>query len=389
MAKLIELTEAGLVRLTASEILDELVNDMITLHGEGIRDALTGDGVLGNQIGILSERINELVDGAEQIFNSAFADTAFGEALRLACANVGITAINEAHSTVTLTLTNDSGSPVTIPAGSLVKQALNNVEWETLAEVVIPANDTIDVNAQSVLAGAYTADNDNPIDTIITVISGWSEVINNGDAVPGRSAETDSQLRERRLESVVTAAAGTIEAVINAVEQVDGVVYCDGEDNRTMNTVDGLPPKSYHIIVDGGTDEAVATAILNSISAGMATYGSESITVQDSTGRNVVINFDRITSIDIYYVCNLTTDANYPADGDDQVKAALVAYGETLERGGDVYNWKAIAALNEIPGITAMTIYQGTSPAPIVSTNITIGVNERASIETARITVNS
>ena len=59
--------------------------------------------------------------------------------------------------------------------------------------------------------------------------------------------------------------------------------------------------------------------------------------VTDSQGFAQTIKFSRPTTVDIYVEVDLTVDSNlYPANGDDQVEAAIVAYGDALGIGTDV-----------------------------------------------------
>lgn len=83
----------------------------------------------------------------------------------------------------------------------------------------------------------------------------------------------------------------------------------------------------------------------------------------------------------------------YPADGDNQIKAALVAWGNALGAGQDVIVYPALVGqLLVVPGITDMTVMIGTAPAPTLDDNIDIddgtgGTVELSRWDTSRITI--
>ena len=144
------------------------------------------------------------------------------------------------------------------------------------------------------------------------------------------------------------------------------------------------------MIVVGGTNSAVAALILDAKPAGIQTAGSVTVSVTDPiSGASVPTSFSRVTEVPVYLIVNLTTDSDYPTDGDDQVTAALVDYFSTLEHGEDVLNYKLINAIAEIPGILTIAILQDTSPAPAVSTNISISASQLATLDSNDVTVNS
>lgn len=148
-----------------------------------------------------------------------------------------------------------------------------------------------------------------------------------------------------------------------------------------------MPKHTYEIIVEGGLDQDIAEKINEASPAGIESFGTESVNVTDSQDNTFTIKFSRISQVDIYLIINLTTDSNYPVDGDDLIKNALV--NEILERGQDVLNWTLDGSFRYITGINSVQILQGTSPAPTTSNNISISKYQRAVILESNITVNS
>lgn len=382
------LTTTGFEPKTADEIFSEMVTEIKTTFGNDFD--LTELSFLGLILGIVSEALSLAWDQLDAIYRSLNPDEAEGLQQDYANALVGVGRLPATKSVVEgVTLTNDTASPCVVVAGSLVRQSSTLVEWETLTEVTIPANDVITVDVRCMLYGAYTA-SIGSIDTIVNPIAGWDDVNNLASEIIGSEEETDTEYRLRREQSLVIAQGGTCEAVKNRLlNEVDGVTYVSFLENRTDDTdINGLPPHSFEMIVEGGTDQDIADMILLAGGDGIETYGDVTETSNDSNGNPFTVKFSRITQVPIYLIVDLTTDANYPVDGNTQVKNLLVADGSTLERGEDVINWKLDGSFRSVPGITAVpSIKQGTAPTPTLTTNITIASNERATFSVANISI--
>ncbi len=368
-----------------SEMIAEVQEDTNTLIASNIQDPAYL--ILAN----VSDKITGLWEAVEATYYSQFPDTAEDINLDYAVSFNGIQRIKARYSTATLTLTNDTASPATIPAGTLFRQSSTLKEWVTNSAVVIPANDTITVGASCTEYGAFTAPI-GTIDTIVNPISGLDEVTNEVAATVGRLVETDSELKNRRVSNFFQSSGGVVASIANRVlNECDGVDFTTWRENRTDSTdINGLPPHSYEIIVDGGTSLEIAETILKYGGGGIETYGAVTNSVTDSEGNIYTIKHSTVTSVPIYLIVNISTNGDYAVDGDAQVKSALVDYFATLNRGEDVLNWKLTGALIDVQGIDSVTsILQGIAPAPGSSANITIGATERASLITANITVNS
>jgi uncharacterized phage protein gp47/JayE len=248
----------------------------------------------------------------------------------------------------------------------------------------------IDVPAQSYSAGAFEA-TENSIQQIATPLSGWDFVTNPEPAITGREQENDSNTRRRVAGETVSAKGGTLEAVKAALLAVPGVTYVSAKENDQNVAVDGLKKNSMHFVVVGGTDQAVFDCIGRTKPAGIGTNGSEAGTWINSTGQPVTIYFDRVDEVALYYIVNLGIDpALYPADGDDLVKAAMVA--TTWTHGEDAINHKmagAISYTSGVPGILTIEVLQSRTVSPVSSANVTIASTEVLNPALDRITVNT
>lgn len=246
----------------------------------------------------------------------------------------------------------------------------------------------VTVDAQTVTAGAFSAIQ-NSINLINNPSSGWDYVGNMVIAEEGRATETDTELRARARANQNSASGGTISAIKARMLEVEGVTFASIRENRTDAAVGVLPPHSFELVLIGGDNQDIADRLYQIKGAGIETYGTTSVSVTDDFGVSQTVKFSRPSQVDIYLIVNVTTNGDYPIDGDDQIKAALVTYGATLTNGADVLNFRLIDAIAAIPGLLTIEILQGLSDPPTVSTNISIETNEIADISTDKIVVNS
>ena len=86
-------------------------------------------------------------------------------------------------------------------------------------------------------------------------------------------------------------------------------------------------------------------------------------------------------------VAALTRQA-HPKWKAEQIKAAIVAWGDARGVGRDTVASAVAAQAFTVPGVLDVpTVYIGTAPSPGTSTTIAISVRQRAVYDTSRITV--
>lgn len=172
----------------------------------------------------------------------------------------------------------------------------------------------------------------NTLNILVSTSTLVTSVYNPEDFTAGEEKETDYDLRQRFLNTVDADGKSTIPAILRKVSDVSGVDYLDIINNPTANTVYGLPPHSYEVIVSGGTDNDIAQTIFENSPAGIESYGSTNVSVSDSTGTQHTIGFSRPT--DFYIFVNvdyeLDGEVSFPADGESQIRDALLAFGTDL-----------------------------------------------------------
>ena len=230
---------------------------------------------------------------------------------------------------------------------------------------------------------------------IETAISGLDSTKNTDDAIVGQAKESDTDLKIRKDLSLAVPGHTTIDDIRAELLQINGVTNVSIFENDTNTTDgDGRPPKSYECIVLGGDEQVIADKIWKTKPGGIETIstasGGDNIskTVIDSQGLIKIVNFSRPTSVLIYIELDITADATFPDNGNEQIRNAIVNYGSGLSVGDDVIVYpKLISSMNDIAGITDIVVRIGTSPSPTTDNNVVININEIASILSTNILI--
>ena len=260
-----------------------------------------------------------------------------------------------------------------------------SLNFSATTEGVLP-NVACDLEAES--TGVVTAPAES-LTVIESPVSGWDSFRNPLDINPGTEIETDAELRLRRNETLATAGAGTVEAIRSRMLEIDEVTDARVFHN-TSNVFDfaGRPPHSIQVVLVGGDEDEIAQQIWLVAPAGIQLVGDIVKIITDTQGFSQTIKFDRPDEIEIWVEVTLTTNADFPTDGSDQVEAAIVAYAdENFGIGDDVITTQLFCAIHEIAGITDIEIEIGTAPAPTSDDNIEIEEFEVSVFDSSRITI--
>jgi uncharacterized phage protein gp47/JayE len=303
-----------------------------------------------------------------------------------------VTNSSRAYVCITAGESDASGGPV----DTLEDETDNDAHWRYIGE----GEGAVDVEAECTETGALVVVSGD-VSEIVTLVSGWSSVKNLTDGETGRARETNADYRARREEELSQAGATTPDAIRAELLEVDGVTSVTVFYNPTDATdADGVPPHAVEVLVRGGTDQAILDALGEQcIAAGIGTHssgaGAVTGTWTDSEGTDHAIEFTRPEEIEIYVDVELTKIVNdpansetYPADGDAQVKAAIVAYGEAQKAGKNVVSSRLIAACFGVSGVLDVTVCDiGLASDPSSSATLSISTRQLAVFDTSRITV--
>jgi uncharacterized phage protein gp47/JayE len=376
------ISSTGFTRKRLDEILADKNTDVRGVFGPDINlDPQAPDGQINAAIAESDANLWELLELAYNAFNP---NAAIGSTLDALVALNGIVRLPASKSTVTLDFTGTNGT--LIPTGSVVSSTAGD-QFETVADATI-AGGVASVLAQSVET-AQIAAVAGSITTIETPVVGWDTVTNPADALVGRLEETDAELRVRRRQSVAFPSQSMVDSIYSAVANVEDVRKVTVLENDT-DSVDGngQEPHSVQVVVTGGTDADIAQQIFNEKPAGIEAVGTTTEVVNDSQGLPHDIGLTRPTEVPIYVDLVLVKTAEYPSNGDDLIRAAIVAYGQTeFDLGDDVIYTRLYTPINEVPGHSISSLKIGRVDPPLLTTDVPIAFDEVSDFDEADIDI--
>lgn len=363
----------GLVVSNYQSIQADNVQAFLNIFGQ--TQYVGTDSAIYQLLSILSLKIADCNLGLQLQYNQRAPTTAVGAGLDSVLKLNGLARAPFTYSIASLTLT---GTPGTVIVNGFAQDVSGNL-W------AIPSPTTLVGGTATVSATCTTPGNivalPGQISSIATPVSGWASVTNSTAAAPGVAVETDSKARARQAISVALPSLTTLQSTIAAVLAVPGVTrVCPGYptpggpgtsiENPTGATDSpwGNPAHSISMVVENGTDAAVAQAIYGARGIGCFTNGTTTVSVTDPvTGYVMNISFFRPTYEPIVVATQVHGYATTPTSATLAAIQTVVAnYLNNLNIGETI----SIAAVNaEIMSVNALL----TAPAFGVR-SLTIGV---------------
>jgi len=303
----------------------------------------------------------------------------------------GLKAVIEGAS-LGLTVTDDADGKMTIQSDD--KNDIYDIDADSKMSVVSVQSVA---QVQSITAGKIAV----PaltIDEISTAIAGFDSVIQYFDGNEGRAQESDIDLRLRTDNNLAVAGFNFVDAIrARLLNEVLGVSYCRVYENDTLiENADGIPAKSYEVVIEGGSDTDVAEKLLTLKSAGLPSFGSTSVFVNDVLGVQQLVRFTRPTTA--YFWVQVTINSynveeTFPLLGEIAIQEAIYNYAINAFNIGDIVAvQKFYSPVYEIKGIADVTIKIATTAtvldAPAYDTiNINLSVREKPNFATSRIEI--
>jgi uncharacterized phage protein gp47/JayE len=291
------------------------------------------------------------------------------------------------------------GVTVTLPTSSTLR--INVTEPSSVLPLVVGAR--LGITSISDLVTVVAEDTGvikapvNTLNTLLVPIAGITSVTNLVAAVEGRVEETDEELRVRRYESVQIIGASTEQAIRSNVRNLDGVTAAFVITNRTFEIdVDGRPPKSFEVVVEGGDEQEIGQTIWDFHPVGIESTGDITKTVQDSDGTDQTVLFSRPVQIYIRMEIDYTkySEEAFAATGEDGIKQAALAYGSSLNIGVDVIPPRFFGSIySSVAGIESLAVRISSSTdlitwTPYSTSPTAVGRKERSQFDITRIVVN-
>jgi uncharacterized phage protein gp47/JayE len=221
---------------------------------------------------------------------------------------------------------------------ALVSKDSNNT---TLVDEVSNSGTTVNILGDE--NGVHTNVSADSIETLAEGLSGITNVTNpvpTGDPsfvdtdfselVPGTERENDDELRERAFENTSIGGSATINSIKTEIRRVEGVQSLTMFQNKTENTVDGLPPHSFEAVVYGGDSSQIVSAIHGSTSIDSqdigGAHGTEILEQIESDVMNTSVDyrFSRPTQLGLDITLDLVVDDTYI--GDEKIRSRITNY---------------------------------------------------------------
>lgn len=304
----------------------------------------------------------------------------------------------------TLVLCDLTGVPGTIiPSGSLAKNSATGELFALISQITLAVDGTGSGVFQAVNSGAVSAEA-NTVTAVFSAVLGWETVNNPTAGTPGTVTQSDEQAKNFRVVTLAGRSTALAEAMITAVNLVNGVTSATFRENvaPTTQVIDGVTMvgHSLYMCVDGGTDLDVATAMASKKSGGCAYNNGAGIPVsvpvtQPFSGQVMDILFDRPTPVPILVRATVKANAAIQ-DPVNTVRNAILDYvagnlaGEPgLKIGTPVSCFELAGAINiESPTIFVQNLEISLfSPVNYSNNTIPISIFQRASITPSAISV--
>lgn len=370
-------------------IISEVESDLIANVDADLNTE--ADSIAGQLIGTFAAQVHELWELAEQVYQSAYPDTATGQALSYIAALTGTIRRSATYTTINVSCV--STSTPTLPAGTAVYVTTDPASRFEISEAVELTTSPQTVTFTASTAGASTTIVNGDALTIETPVNNWSSASYVNDSiVQGSDEETDAELRSRREDELATPGTGTVDAIRTDVLTVDGITSCTVFENAT-GVVDaaGLPGHYIEVMVTGTyVDDDLAQKIFDNKPAGTGTHGALFGTATDvaSPANEYTVHFSEPTEVPLHVAMTLVTDSDYT--GAASVTTPLLAWFQTLEVGQTVYSGDVINVVKEVAGVldvTANLCYVKNSDPPTGSYSYATGAREIGTLELANIDI--
>lgn len=400
------LTSTGAEGKTTDDILGELQRDQrnaisasLVVPGSAEELNQSSQGVIGQINGIMADKLADLWAFGVALWSAFRILAAGGTDLTNLCLIRG--SEREAATKGIIPGCVVNVNPGTYPAGTLIAQVTGDATRlaSNKTDVVngggSAANITVDYQAQT--AGAISF----PSGTLVISqsVSGWNSITNPVDGVPGLDDDTDTTLFTRSEGELSAGGSSSPDAIrSNILENLkSNITNCRvlANDGDTVDA-NGLPAHSLEVIARGndeGTDAttALVTQIAKFKDAGDRSYSGNNTyqNVTDDEGNVLKIGYSWATDKDLYVDVTVEIDSKlFPADGDTQIKNAIVALNSGYDPGSKAVFEKIRGAAFVVKGVTDVPTFRlDTVFPPVGTTNITSGIRETPVLDTGRIRV--
>lgn len=366
------ITDKGTAIRDEVDILDNIVTD---LSAEFPNMSKESNNVLMVLAKILSREISNNENNRLEAYNNAYVASAIGIHLDKAVQTVGLTRVHGTNSYGICTFTKDDKVPkVTIPPSTPIESG--DLKFITLNTSFITISDKpVEIEVKSQLAGSeYNLPKESTFTPIID-IRGLKSIKNKAEFAGGTDTETDQALRARYYNFIHSFSNSSLNGIISEMSRLEDVTRVTGRENNTDTELNGLPPHSFELFIEGSTTSIIADKIFRTKPAGIQTHGTIKHTIHYQNN-DYDIKFSRFDRQNVYYVIELRTVIGAStSDMEKQVKEVLTVFTSSSTT---ISHSEVVGALyNNVKGIAAITQLKfGTTPNPQTDDEISVDVGK-------------
>ena len=376
------LDKKGFRRKQYAEIEEDMFIRARNLFGEDIN--LSVRSPVGIFLRVIAWSIGLLWQLAEQVYNQGYLRKAEGVSLDYLVELANIKRHQAAKSQGEIKI---HGQPdKLIKAGFLVSTA-GGIQYRTLHDKTIGSEGYVMVAIEAVEYGETGNVDKGLINKIFNPETGITKVENPVETHSGRNIESDYELRTRYELSFANGGSATVDAIRAKVLSIPSVKSTIVLENKTMEIVNSIPPKAIMVVVQGGTDKAVAQAILDTKPAGIDTAGDVVQNIPDAAGLPKEIRFQRAKKVTIYVKITATKSRESNLD-EDVIRQAIASYFNGLKMGDDiVYSQLLTFLFSNIQTLQDVDISVSKTKSDYQKRNIEIDISEMATPEITELVI--
>lgn len=375
------LTDKGYVRPNQAAIREELDNQQRKFFGVNINlSPKSPNGILS---GILSAFFAKLYEVEEAIWHSGHPSEAKGVQLDYLATFFGVSRERPQYAIGEFIIT---GTPFYVVPYSRLFAKEDGTQYFLLRDVTL---DGTGVGRGEISALNTGIAGDAAVGEVNIQIEPDSDIIsvyNSTEMTGGANKESDESLRRRMLAAPAAIGSGTINAIYADLYALGGVTAVLVRNNNTATIVDGLPPHSNAVYVQGGDDYEIANVLMDN-NVGLQFFGERYFEVADVAGEMHKVGFTRAINKDIYFVIEVTSheDKTRLVAAVKQSVIELVGGVDAdgiahhgLQMGEDVVYTRVIGAVVSTGGVIDTVVQMGVRSQEMSTSNIPMAVTEVA-----------
>lgn len=388
----IQYDSQGIITQTLSEIINERENTLKTVMGEEfIIDKTSPIGNMELADSNSEVLIHELI--AYLIPNQIDAKTATGIFLDAICEKNRIYRKQANYTTLDLVIEGDKNTQF-LSGDITITDSTSGLYYDLNEDCTIGDDNKVYAQFKCQSIGDYYPLSSTTFE-IQTPMAGLTSVtldFENSNLVVGNFTETDDELRRRRELSISLNSTSILESIKSAIYSLDGVKYVVPFENDTETTdTDGLPMKSFEMVVYGGDEDEITDTIFNKKPVGTRAYGTTVKVKTDSEGSLYNIGYTKATQINIGMEIKVKSKTLQAESWKQTVIEAIKTQFENIQGIGVTvkdYNYtKILTDFPEITDITSVLFYNTDEVEEEKVKQYTIAKKEIAILDTSKIEI--